>query len=575
MLYGTVSLVGGGSTWVIRCEPHVRSRLKRAFPRAPQQAADTIQISNNHENSRDLEWFLQRFPMEVTHPEELMASAEAHRDQESLIADLLAKRVPSLDLKIAGEPREHQVVVPSWLAARGGLLLGDEIGTGKTISALCCVRLPDALPATIVVPPHLIRHWGTFLARWLPEMKAGLVRHGSAAQFLRGRKWRSGIPDVFVISYFRLRTWADHLGALVKLLVFDECQQLRRTGSDVYRACEYTASKARYRLGLSATPIHGYGSEFFNVVDLLLPGCLGEHSEFIREWCTAGGGDKARLSNPKDFGAYLRREGIMLRRTRRDIGREMKKPLIVIHEIDSDATVIDKLKGDAVELAKVILASNERYRGEKMNAAGEFDALMRQATGIAKAGYVAEFVRLLLESGESVVLFGWHRAVYSIWLEKLKDFHPVMYTGSESPRQKAIAEDAFKNRQSPLMIMSLRAGAGVDGLQEVCRTVVIGELDWAPAVIKQNIGRVDRDGQTEPVDAYILVSDEGADPIMREVLGIKRDQSDGVIDPDADLVERADTGENNLRQLARAFLQRQGVALPPDPVVTELHEVTT
>src|SRR3546814_3105109 len=74
--------------------------------------------------------------------------------------------------------------------------------------------------------------------------------------------------------------------------------------------------------------------------------------------------------------------------------------------------------------------------GEKMNAAGEFDALMRQATGVAKAPFVAEYVRLLCESGEKVVLFGWHREVYAIWQEKLKDLKPVLYTGSESESQK-------------------------------------------------------------------------------------------------------------------------------------------
>ncbi|MDI7181059.1 hypothetical protein QMO16_29155, partial [Klebsiella pneumoniae] len=75
-------------------------------------------------------------------------------------------------------------------------------------------------------------------------------------------------------------------------------------------------------------------------------------------------------------------------------------------------------------------AHNEAYRGEKMRAAGEFDQLVRQATGVAKAPYVAEFVRLLLESGQQVLLFGWHREVYSIWREKLADYNPVMYTGT-------------------------------------------------------------------------------------------------------------------------------------------------
>src|SRR5579884_3848269 len=44
--------------------------------------------------------------------------------------------------------------------------------------------------------------------------------------------------------------------------------------------------------------------------------------------------------------------------------------------------------------------------------------------------------------------------------------------------------------------MSLRSGAGLDGLQEDCTVGVFGELDWSPEQHRQCIGRLDRDGQT-------------------------------------------------------------------------------
>lgn len=71
------------------------------------------------------------------------------------------------------------------------------------------------------------------------------------------------------------------------------------------------------------------------------------------------------------------------------------------------------------------------------------------------------------------------------------------------------------------MIMSLRAGQGIDGLQKVCRTVVLGELDLSPAVHTQFCGRIFRDGQLDPVMAYFLLADYGADPVIADVLGIK------------------------------------------------------
>jgi SNF2 family DNA or RNA helicase len=118
--------------------------------------------------------------------------------------------------------------------------------------------------------------------------------------------------------------------------------------------------------------------------------------------------------------------------------------------------------------------------------------------------------------------------------------------------------------------MSLRSGAGVDGLQEFCRTTVFGELDWSPGVHEQCTGRIYRDGQKDPVVAYFMMSADGADPIMADVLGIKREQIEGVRNPGGDLLERVNTGENNLRQLARDFLERRGLAIKEPNAVTEI-----
>ena len=206
----------------------------------------------------------------------------------------------------------------------------------------------------------------------------------------------------------------------------------------------------------------------------------------------------------------------MIRRTRKDVGRELPGLSVVPYAVDADEAALDSVGDSCRELAKIILAQGEGYRGQKMHASEELSNKLRQATGIAKAPYVSDFVRLLVEAGEKIVLFAWHREVYSIYLDKLKEFNPVMYTGSESTAQKEAAKNAFVEGDSKVMLISLRAGAGLDGLQNACRTVVFGELDWSPGVHVQCAGRVARDGQQEKVVAYFLISDGGSDPIVSE-----------------------------------------------------------
>ncbi len=284
---------------------------------------------------------------------------------------------------------------------------------------------------------------------------------------------------------------------------------------------------------------------------------MGNFDEFTREWCTTYG-RKASIKDPKAFGSWLRDQGLMLRRTRMEVGRELPPLSKVHHVIDADLKELDRVSASCAELARLILRDDQGKRGEKFLASEEFTNTLRQATGIAKAPFVAEFVRLLVESGESVVLYGWHREVYSIWQDRLHDLNPVMYTGSESTVQKSTAKEKFLKGESKVMIISLRAGAGLDGLQSVARTVVFGELDWSPGVHEQNIGRVYRDGQADKVVAYFLVAEAGADPVIAEVLGLKRMQSEPVRNPNSELVEELSRDVDHVRRLAEAYLRQHG-----------------
>jgi len=202
-----------------------------------------------------------------------------------------------------------------------------------------------------------------------------------------------------------------------------------------------------------------------------------------------------------------------------------------------------------------------------MQAAGQLDALLRQATGVAKAPQVAAFVRMLLEQDtDKIVLFGWHREVYRIWGELLEDFGIAWYTGSESVSKKRKEVERFIKGDAKILIMSLRAGTGLNGLQDVCATAVFGELDWSHGVHEQCTGRLHRDGQSRPVFAYYVISDSGCDPLMCDVLGLKMAQMEGIRDPDGAPVVIRQVDPDHIKKLAADYLLRFGDAKTKDRV---------
>ena len=86
------------------------------------------------------------------------------------------------------------------------------------------------------------------------------------------------------------------------------------------------------------------------------------------------------------------------------------------------------------------------------------------------------------------------------------------------------------------------------------------------------MGRLHRDGQIDRVMAYYLLSNEGSDPIVSDVLGIKREQIEGVRNPTDDLLQRLDVGENHLRSLAEKYLKDNNVVLPVAEPVTPIRK---
>ncbi len=534
-----------GDSWVVSdLEPHVAIRFKANFPKVPKHSPGPFKLPADGVTAADLAWFISRYPLAAT-PHEVAGLEGARRGYEQVQAE--AGRIMSADyqpplyagLRPGQAVRQHQAQAAEIVHRLGGLLTADDVGEGKTYTGAATLLLPGALPGTVVCPPHLAIQWAQKLAEFT-TLKPHIIR---------GTKPYALPPcDVRIFSYTQLSGWIDFIADMGSgASIFDEIHKLRHglmtaTGEGAMRLSEVS----RYKLGLSATPIFNYGDEIWNVMRFLRPEVLGERGDFLREWCGGGGA----VTDPEALGAYLYDQRAMLRK------RGSAPPAnVMVQTISHDVRELESVEDLARALAMRVRNGPAMDRGRSMM---ELDMLLRQQTGVAKAKTVAQFVRLLVESGRPVVLFGWHRQVYQIWLRELAEFNPVLFTGTESPKQKEASKQAFIDGWSKVLIMSLRSGEGMDGIQSICRTAVIGELDWTESVHKQCIGRINREGQTawpDRVDAYFLIADDGADPAMVDVVGLKASQLHGIVDPG---LEPAQGGRDNspLERLVERYIDK-------------------
>lgn len=545
--YGTVTQRDGA--WeVAGLEPHVAIRFKQLFPKVPKQSAGPFMLKRTPDMDADLRWFMERYPLAVSDADRaamedgrLSFMATQAEMERILLPDY---RPPAyVGLRPGQVVRDYQAQAIEVAARSRGLLLGDECGLGKTYTAAAFCLAEGRLPAAIVCQVHIQRQWQQVVERFT-TLRVHAVKKASP--------YSLPPADVYVFRYSQVAGWADIFATgLFPTVIFDEPQELRGgEGTAKGRASFILASRAQWRLGLTATPIYNYGHEVWNILRFINPDALGDYGDFAREYLSGHG----RLSDPRALGTYLRERYVFLRRTKGEVGGALPPVNRIVDTVAYDEAAVRSIEDVARSLA--VKATTGLF-AERGSAARELDLLVRQATGVAKAKHVAAVVRILVESGEPVVLMGWHREVYRIWMEELRDLKPAMYTGSESGAQKAAAKDAFVSGQTDILIMSLRSAAGLDGLQARCSTMVFGELDWSPGIHHQCIERLDREGQTRPVMALFLVAEDGSDPPMMELLGLKASEAHQVVDPTLG-VQAAHSDESRLQALVQRYLGRRG-----------------
>lgn len=557
-VYGDVQLKE--KRWRFSGEPHVLMQLKRVFGRIWEGEHGTVTIQDSDEIRKRIKWFLLEYPMKVSAGDERLLAEGAARHQATILRldQIIDKSYVSRSYKMALPPRDYQKVAAEMVLERKGLLIADDLGVGKTVEGLAILTEKTALPAVVVtIAGTMPEQWRNQTWRFLPDLHTHVIE--KKAPYALPKRNGQG-PDVVISTYHKLGGWTEVLSKYAKSIIFDEVQELRRRKSEKYSAAEHIAHQMRYRCGLSATPIFNLGGEIWNIVNVLMPDALGTWEEFVREWCLGERANDNRapaVTDPKALGSYLKSQHLMLRRTRKDVGRELPQVTKIIQNVDSDEKAFEEIENRVAALAKIILTTEKMDSFERMRAHEEFDNKLRQATGVGKAPYVADFIRMIVTANEEpVVVFAWHRAVYDILLDKLKDLKPVMFTGSETAARKQKSFDKFVNGETNVLLMSLRAGQGMDGLQKRCRTCIFAELDWTAAVMEQDIGRIDRDGQPDPVTAYFLVSESGSDPTISEALGLKTSQLIGIRDPDQGVIAALQTDKGRIKELAKRYLEK-------------------
>ena len=557
-LYGKLEYEKEKDVFVLSGEPVLLEFAKRIFPGSNvyRSGGKRLEFHRTIREVSDLNWLLMRYPVDVNGCKEVLDNA---RDGA---IDRYNARVSGHDLKPTTPPSEfmgklypYQESAVTFLTTNQRCLLSDTMGTGKTWSSLGAVAAAGKYPVLIVCQTHVQYQWQRMIGMLFNLPMKGIdglkdfdlwqKRGQHLAPILRSRKpEKLGDAPFAIIHYGLLQWWEKEiLKKGFKTVIFDEVQELRHTGTWKYSSASNISSAAEHVYGCSGTPVFGYGKEIWSVMNSIDFHCLGSEEAFTREWCT-GYGEKI-VADPEALNGFLTREGLMLRRrfTDPEVNIHIPKVARKIQDLDHDEVIYDELIRAAKKKAREYDAASFVEKGRM---ARDIERDSRKATGIAKARYVAEFVKSLLDAGEKPLVYAWHHDVHDILLEKLKGYNPAVFTGKQTQKQKDISLKRFVNGDTNLCLLSLRSAAGLDGLQYRASFCVFAELDWAPAVFSQcetRIARIGVDKTMDTVPSCYCVARVGHDEVMLDVLGVKTGQFVGIMGDEPETEEEKNRAE--------------------------------
>jgi SWI/SNF-related matrix-associated actin-dependent regulator 1 of chromatin subfamily A len=385
--------------------------------------------------------------------------------------------------------KPFQVHGSLFLQSNPHALLADEPGLGKTVQAIdAAVRLD--LRSILVVCPASVR------MGWHQEV------HECGAAGL----WN-------VISYEQAVRGGCDFDRGYDGLVLDEAHYLKtpdskRTQAIFGKGGLARSPRLRARWALTGTPVLNRPRELWPLLKNLHGG-FAEMSwaVYAQRYCGSYFNgremDTRGASNVDEL--RIRLGGFMLRRTKDEVLPELPARLVSRVPLKLAAAaqqIIDRAEREILDREAKISAASENY-----SQLGDMAALLH-ATGLAKIAATMGFINDLLETEEKVVVFFKHtdvgealRAACSI-----SGLGSVAYQGGMNDAGKHHAIEAFKSAGVRVFLGQIQAaGTGINGLQEVCSSVVFAELDWTPGVMVQAMDRLHRIGQKAgSVNAYLL-----------------------------------------------------------------------
>jgi len=494
---------------------------------------------------------LQRLGQKVT----------VYPDAEEFIQQrLFQERIQTLVKEIRRDPARHPLrkqllkaeLLPyqldgiAFAVGAGRAVLADDMGLGKTIQGMGVAELlaqQAGLRRVLVVCPTSLK------SQWRNEI--GKFSNRSCQVVLGNMSERPAQYDNE--AFFTVCNYEQVLRDLqaierVKwdLIVLDEGQRIKNWEAKTTHVVKRL--KSPFALVLSGTPLENRLDELYSVVQFVDDRRLGPAFRFFNRHRVTD--EKGKVLGYKNLNQLRRHlQPILLRRTRDEVLAQLPErttEIVRITPTDEQLAIhTSQMKIVASVVRKSFISEMDLLRLRqallmcRMSANSTYLCNKQEPSYSSKLDRLEElFEQTFSEKGRKAVLFSEWTTMLDL-VEEMLTRLKLKYArldGSIPQKQRQQLVNEFQTKSDCRLFITTNAGSMGLNLQ-AANTVINCDLPWNPAVLEQRIARAHRMGQKQPVQAFLLVTEQTLEESLLTTLSAKKDLALAALDVDSEVDE--------------------------------------
>lgn len=461
-----------------------------------------------------------------------------------------------------------------FMIARPNTLVADPPGLGKTIETIGYINYLKLDHIVIVCPASLRDNWEKELRAWLVEdLTIGQV----CSKVSEGvRQYYFPDTDIVILNYEMVPVYKEQLYEhCYDLLVIDEGHRLQNSEAQRTRYIYGHAGKwvnqpnrkdhwpvlegieADHILPLTGSPLTSRPINLWPHLKRLDPNGLGKSYEaYTERYCGAyydkrlHKNDVSGSTNQAELQDLLRSR-IMLRRTKESALPQLPSKQQRIIEIQPSKEIRDLIDSEYMALRDLLAEYENNEQSElihpfireidggtieeqtkKLTTSQEYSfeeySELRKAIAIAKAPLVVKYVQDLIDQGEKVVLFCYHKDVAKFFREAFTNC--AFITGDVPNKNRQGEVDKFQTDKSCMVFVGNITAAGEGHTLTASSTVVFAEITWVPSELEQAEDRIWRIGQDNACQIDYLLWANSLDAVMMKKVITKKINIDSTLE---------------------------------------------